>query len=171
MEIGYIAVETFIPLKSYVDWSKLYQLKEVISFDCALCPRIIDYTEDDYSHVIWMGENCFCKDLDWLIKKVEDKLDKQILTIAREPELDCRNFLSDARFKFYGYDLIEDDTRISALTNCGGFKKAFYPKDISKYGLIEDFTKAKEVQLKLKVEYPGECHADCALWAIWRMEG
>lgn len=171
MDIGYIAVETFIPPQNYVTWSKLNQLKQVISLDCALCPRIIDCTEDDYSHVIWMGENCFCKDLDWLMKKVEDKLDKEILAIAREPEVDCKNLLSDRRFKFYGYDLIEDDTSISALTNCGGFDKAFHSRDISKYGLIEDFTKAKEVQLKLKDEYPDVCHADCTLWAVWRMEG
>lgn len=49
----------------------------------------------------------------------------------------------DKRFKFYGYDLLEDFTSISALTNCGGFDKAFLPKDISEYGLIIDFKKQR----------------------------
>ena len=68
--------------------------------------------------------------MDWILKRVEEKLVKQILTIAREPEVDCTHFLNDSRFKFYGYDLIEDSTLISALTNCGGFDKAFLPSDI-----------------------------------------
>ena len=55
MDIGFVAVETFVPPQYYIDWSKLYHVKEIITFDCALCPRIIDYSEDDYSHVIWIG--------------------------------------------------------------------------------------------------------------------
>lgn len=76
----------------------------------------------------------------------------------------------DKRFKFYGYDLLEDFTSISALTNCGGFDKAFLPKDISEYGLIIDFKKAKVIQQLLMGKYPYEPHADCTLWAIWRMD-
>ncbi|MCR3757464.1 hypothetical protein KYB31_00480 [Clostridium felsineum] len=76
----------------------------------------------------------------------------------------------DKRFKFYGYDLIEDSTRISALTNCGRFDKAFSSNDISEFGLIKEYKKAKEIQSLLLENYPDEEHVDCVLWGIWRME-
>jgi len=66
--------------------------------------------------------------------------------------------------------LLEDFTRISALINCGGFDRAFLPKDISEYGLIKEFGKAKQIQSLLADEYPNEEHADCSLWAIWKMK-
>lgn len=78
--------------------------------------------------------------------------------------------LKEERFRFYGYDLLEDSTRISTLTNCGGFDNAFSPEDISEYGLIQEFDKAKQIQLLLVDEYPDEEHADCTIWAIRRME-
>lgn len=56
MDIGFIAVETFIPSSNYIDWSKLYHLKEVVSIDCALCPRITEYSEDDYSYILWLED-------------------------------------------------------------------------------------------------------------------
>jgi len=170
LDIGYIAVETFIPPQNYIDRCKLYQLKEVISIDCALCPRITQYSEDDYSYLLWMGDYWVYKDLEYLLSKVKEKQDKQILAVLREPEIDCTKWVADKNFKFYGYDLIEDDTCISAITNCGGFDKAFIKTDVSEYGLIEGYSKAKEIQLKLKEEYPNEYHADCALWAIWRYD-
>lgn len=67
-------METFIPPNNYIEWSKLYHLKE----------------------------------LDWLLKKVEGKQDTQILAGVREPETECKSFLTDKRFKFYGYDLLEE---------------------------------------------------------------
>lgn len=81
----------------------------------------------------------------------------------------CTDIHIDDRFRFYGYDLI-DDVRISALTNCGGFDKAFLPQDISEYGLIKEFDKAKQIQSLLVTEYPDDAHAYCSLWAIWKME-
>lgn len=170
MNIGFVAVKTFIPSQSYIGWSKLNQIKEIITIDCALCPRILQYREDDYRYMTWMEDYWVYNDLSWFLKKVEAIPDKQILAVVREPKVDCKKIFNDLRFRFYGYDLIEDQTDISALTNCGGFDKAFHKADISKYGLIENFDRAKEVQLKLKEEYPYEDHADCALWGIWRME-
>lgn len=170
MDIGFIAVETFFPEESYKNWSNLYHIKEIISIDCFLCPRIIKYSENDYDYLQWLGDYWVFKTLDILLKKVEGKSEKQILAITREPEIDCKNYFEDKRFKFYGYDLLEDGTCISALSNCVGFEKAYQPNDISEYGLIEDFEKAKDIQLRLKEKYPYESHANCALWAIWRME-
>lgn len=43
--------------------------------------------------------------------------------------------------------------------------------DISEFGLIKEYKKAKEIQLLLTENYPNEEHAECALWGIWKMEG
>lgn len=172
MDVGYVAVETFFPTENYKKWSKLLHIKEVVSLDCLLCPRIRDLLDDRkclhgfYTDILL--------DLNLLLTKIKgtDREFRQILAVCREPESDCNctDLLQDNRFRFYGYDLLEDYTRISALTNCGGFDKAFSPKDISEYGLIRDFDKAKQIQLLLSNQYPNEEHANCAIWAIWRME-
>ncbi len=172
VEIGYVAVETFLTTEKYREWSKLHHVKEVVSLDCALCPNVLDNNNED--DLIYLQNDGFYYDivnnLDKLISKVQNVKDKQILAVSRNPENDCSNLIIDGRFKFYGYDLLEDDTRISALVNCGGFDKAFNPQDISEYGLIKDFKKAKEVQFLLANEYPYENHVFCTLWAIWKMK-
>lgn len=172
MDNGYVAVETFFPNEKYKEWSKLFHVREVISLDCALCPSLLDMdVEDDYMYLQGYGfYNDILSDLYLLLSKVKEKKDIQILAVLREPEGDCADLFKDERFSFYGYDLIEDCTRISALTNCGGFDKAFSPKDISEYGLIKELGNAKKIQLLLASEYPDEEHADCTLWAIWKME-
>jgi hypothetical protein len=170
MDMGFIAVETFFPPQNYVAWSKLFQIEQIVSIDCLLCPRITEYTDKEDSYYIWLGDYWFYKDLNWLLSKVDKKMDKQVLALIWEPEIDCKAYFNDARFNFYGYDLLEDQTSISALTNCGGFDKAFLPTEISKFGLIEEFDKAKEIQTKLRENYPYEEHANCSVWAIWRMK-
>lgn len=172
MDFGYVAVETFFPTEEYKKWSKLHNIREVISLDCALCPRIRDLDiEDDYMYLRGYGfYSDIVSSLDLLLSKVNDKNDIQILAVLREPECDCTDLMKDKRFRFYGYDLLEDFTRISALTNCGGFDKAFSPEDISEHGLIKEFDKAKQIRLLLANEYPDEEHADCIIWGIWRME-
>jgi hypothetical protein len=169
MCIGFVALETFIPTDEYKQWSKLFHLEEVVTLDCALCPSlIVDVDSIGEFQEQWQLANVFT-DLNWVLQKVKDVKDKQILAIIREPEEDCRGIDVPEGFEFYGYDLIEDDTQISALTNCGGFDKTFSSSDLSRYGLIEDFSKAKAVQLRLEENYPDESHANCTLWAIWRM--
>ncbi|KGK85836.1 hypothetical protein DP73_18065 [Desulfosporosinus sp. HMP52] len=169
MDIGYVAVETFFPTHRYKEWSKLFHIEEVISFN-TLCPRILRYIEDGYNYLpgtSWFND--IVNDLDLLLSKLQGRNDCQILAVKREPKSNCANIQMDKRFRFYGYDLI-DDVRISALTNCGGFDKAFLSEDISEYGLIKEFDKAKQIQSLLLSEYPDDEHAYCSLWAIWKME-
>jgi len=65
-------------------------------------------------------------------------------------------------FELLGYDLIEDRTGISALSNCGGgFPAAFADDEITKCGLIRSFERAKEVQRQLPRDYSKEPHAYC----------
>lgn len=172
MNIGFVALETFIPTNKYLEWSKLFQVEEVVSLDSSLCPRIIkDLDEDDrgYQQEHW-GTYCdIINNLDWLLHKTRNVEDKQILAVVKEPESDCSVAIHLEGFQFCGYDLVEDFTRISALTNCGGFDKVFSACEISRYGLIEAFERAKEIQLQLQLHYPDEEHANCTLWAIWKM--
>ena len=88
--------------------------------------------------------------------------------IQNPTEDEVRSF-SDHRFVFRGFDLVELQTGISALVNCGGFPKAFSPADHSDCGLLTDHAKALSVQNLLRAEYPDEPHADCDVWAIWQM--
>lgn len=172
MSIGYVAVETFFPTNAYKEWSKLFHIKQVVSLDCALCPSIlVEEVKDNYRYLQESDfYNDVLNDLNLLLDKVKGKKDIQILAVLRNPKSDCVNIFKDTRFRLYGYDLLEDFTRISALTNCGGFNKAFLPKDITEYGLIKEFDKAKQIQLLLANEYPNEEHAECSLWAVWKME-
>lgn len=173
MNIGYVAVETFFPNEKYKEWSKLYHIEEIVSIDCALCPRILrdECIEDRYIYLQGYGfYDDILNNLEVVLEMAKNKEDKNILAVLRDPKSDCSNRITDIRFKFYGYDLLEDDTRISALTNCEGFDEAFSTNDISEYGLIKNFKKAKQVQQLLIEKYPDEEHADCSLWAIWRME-
>lgn len=75
----------------------------------------------------------------------------------------------DGRFKFLGYDLIEEGSGVSALTNCGGFSAAFENNMLNSVGLLPTYAQAKIVQKSLHLHYPDEIHAFCDMWAIWRM--
>ncbi len=169
MTIGYLAVERFDTTPEYRAWSKLHHVKEIVSFDTCLCPNILNDEDDD--PIVYIGNIRFYSDLSWLLSRVTDKQDFQILAIVMEPDAKCDTVVINSSFRFYGYDLLEDmQLNVSALTNCGGKDKAFSPSDISEFGLIEDFNRAREIQIKLREEYPEEDHADCTLWAIWRWE-
>jgi len=44
----------------------------------------------------------------------------------------------------------------------------FFAQDVSKFGLIEDYQKAKLIQKWVKENEPS---VYCTIWAIYRMEG
>ncbi len=69
-----------------------------------------------------------------------------------------------------GYDPIEEMTQISALTNCGGFPDVFANDELNPYGLLSHFDRAVEVWDNLKKLHPSESHAQCELYAIWRLD-
>jgi hypothetical protein len=92
-----------------------------------------------------------------------------VLALLQNPTDDEVRSFSDHRFVFRGFDLIELQTGISALVNCGGFPKAFSSTDLSDCGLLMEHARALSVQKLLRAEYPDEPHADCDAWAIWRM--
>jgi len=173
----YIAVESFNPewgeswLK-YIEGSGLKQLTELISLDCCLCPCAIDKLEDeDWNHNVhedFMTE--FFVDLDYLIKRTEKLTLINILAAVQNPLVESTSVFKDQRFTFKGYDLVEKGKGISALTNCGGYPLAFKNTELSNIGLVTKFVRAQEIQASLLRYYQDDHHANCEIWALWRLE-
>jgi hypothetical protein len=173
MEIWFTARRKFGPKISgwseYINWSGLRQLVEVCSLDAILNPSFFqELTDEDWQHNI---QEDFCisyfREADYVIERMRSETEPlNILAVAREP--DAHASFADERFVFCGYDLI-GEADISALTNCGGFEKAFDDAQLSKMGLLDQYESARKVQERLRYHYPDEHHADCNIWAIWRL--
>jgi len=138
----------------YIEWSGLTQLTELVSLDSMLCPPVLDDIRNDYwPHIV--NENFmldYFTDLDFLKNQVATLENFNLLCVFRNPTCHFEKSPTDA-FDFVGYDLVEAQTGISALTNCG---------------LLEDFGRALEVKDRLSSRYPDDPHANCDLWAIYR---
>ncbi len=170
MDIGYAVVERFYPNQDYKAMTGMNQIKEIISLDYLLCSSCIQqFSEEDDQYIYRSGDFCdydIFNHLDFLLSKIDNLDHKQILAVIREP-IKAINDMKIPNFIFYGYDLIEDYTRRSVLTNCYGLYDPFFSKDISSFGLIEDYHKAKQIQNWLNK------HKDaiyCTLWGVFRME-
>ena len=179
MPIIYSAVQRFDPAcgdkwTKFIEWCGLTQLREVISLDGILCPSVIvidELTVEDWQHNV--NENFKCHlfhDLEYLLGKVAGSDRVNVLALMQNPTEDEVRSFSDDRFIFRGFDLVELQTGISALVNCGGFPRAFASTDLLECGLLTDYAKAMIGQKLLRAEYPDEHHADCDVWAIWQMK-
>jgi hypothetical protein len=158
---------------NYMKWSGLGHFNEVVGLDCSLCASVItELSKTDWGHIVYT-EQLFAvfDDSRYLLSRCPLTGRSQLLAVAREPSIDEVRAFSREGFVFKGYDLIEEATCISALTNCGGFERAFVSGDLSNEGLIRDHQRVYDVREILQNEYPDEHHAYCAVWAIWRMEG
>ena len=177
IEPWYRAVEPFDP-SAGVKWtdfvrsSGLTQLEELISFDNYLCPCVItDLTERDwYFNVDADYVLFFFTDLKYLLTRVAKIHPVNILAAIRNPDEECSDAWTDSRFGFKGYDVVDACADISALTNCGGFPKAFQNEELSTAGLIETVERANEIKGALQEHYPYEPHTDCDVWALWKMK-
>ena len=173
----YIAVEPFGPLAgkkwtNYVRWSRLNQLEELVSFDNLLCPcAITELTDRDWDFNVTEDYTLFFFfDLEYLLKRVAEIRPVNILAAVRNPRFECRDAWTDSRFWFKGYDVVDACADISALTNCGGFPKAFQNEELSTVGLIETVERANEIKGALQEHNPYEPHTDCDVWALWKMK-
>jgi hypothetical protein len=159
----------------YVAWSGLGYLVEVVGLDSSLCPCLLEeYVDEDWKHLAFADHVFACfSDLDYAQERNRRSFDPrrhQLLAIAREPtEVEVRQTQVEG-FRFMGFELIEEATSTSALTNCGGFDGAFEPSDLSTCGLIVDAPRAYEVRAALERLFPDENHAHCSVWAVWQRE-
>jgi hypothetical protein len=172
----FIATERFDPSDGekwmkYTEWANIHELAEVVSLDCMLCRHLINTPEDeDWQHIV-------CEDfrldyfyhLDYLKSRVAPIRRRNILGLYRNPDAHIEVAPASGDFQFVGYDLIEEQTQISALTNCGGFPDVFRNDELNRVGLIETFGRASEVRRLLAQRYPEEPHAQCEMYALWRL--
>ena len=157
--------------RKYFEWAKIPALKEVVSLDTCLCGHLVkEFLDEDWKHIVCEDFRLsYFKDLDYLLKRVQNEKRRNLLGLYRNPLGHISTSPSNREFDFVGYDLIEDATQISALTNCGGFPEAFSNEELNSHGLISQFERASEVKRLLIEKYPEEAHADCEMYAIWRL--
>jgi hypothetical protein len=176
----YIAKKRFGPHNGdrwggYVKRSGLTQLRELVSLDGMLCPSVLPEIKDDYwPHIV--NENYmlnYFTDLEYLLTLITSIPDKNLLCVFLNPTVQPVISTGPVQFSFCGYDHIEVAGDISALSNCGGFPKAFHNSELNDVGLLPDLVRAKEVQARLREFYPKKHHphANCDVWAIFRAEG
>ncbi len=171
----YIVTERFDPScgerwDRYVAWSGLKQLSEVVSLDSSLCPPTLrEIRDDDWPHIV--NEDfmtSYFTDLAYLVARCGDVAGRNLLCVFRNPERHSAPPARPPHFCYEGYDLVDVNGDISALTNCGGFPLAFSSAELSTHGLLRTLEHAQEVQRALRNHYPEEHHADCHLWAVFR---
>jgi hypothetical protein len=155
----------------YVAWSGLSQLRELVSLDEMLCPTVPEtLTAADWSSNVHADYQIFYfSSLQYLQARVASEADLNILAILQNPsptDLDSGDLPG---FGFMGFDLLDTCGDVSALTNCGGFPKVFASAELSELGLLRDLGRAYEIQRGLRAAYPDEPHAQCQVWAIWRL--
>lgn len=174
-EPWFIAVERFRrsdneSWRSYIEWSGLEQLEEVISLDSMLCPNVFTTIPDSGWEHIAQDSDIYgiFNNLEYLRQQIEYKNDKRyrILCVFKEPQELPRLPPELDGFEFCGFDLIESETCISALNNCGGWPE-LNNNSLSKWGLLTDFDEASLLQKSLRRNHPEEAHANCDLWAIF----
>jgi hypothetical protein len=180
MTVGYRIVARFSPSwgeawANYITCFDLTHLSEVVGLDCSLCPSIVqEYTDEDWAHLVHEEHlfGCFA-DHEYALQRVWDTFDAerhQILAVAREPLPEDLAQAELRGFTFLGLDLIEEPSGYSALTNCGGFEGAFTLGDLSPCGLVPTASRAYEIRECLRTLFPQNHHANCAVWAVWRLD-
>lgn len=156
----------------YLAWSGLPQLREVVSLDTMLCPTVPEeLTAADWDYNVQADYLVFFfRSLDYLLKRVAAEGRLNILAVLQNPTAADLAVVTLPGFTFAGFDLVDVHGDVSALTNCGGFEGVFANAELSELGLLTDLSRANEVQVSLRLQYPEERHAECHVWAIWRQQ-
>ncbi len=154
----------------YFRFSGLTQLREVVTLDNSLCPKLLSQTKSEYWPYVVNDDflTDFFTDFDFLLKQVAHIENKNILCVFRNPS-EKPVAPKVATFEFLGYDLVDVKGGVSALTNCGGFPDVFPNSELSIYGLLPTLNRANEVASSLRLFHPKERHAQCDVWALSRM--
>jgi hypothetical protein len=110
---------------------------------------------------------CFYNSLEFVLNRLNFKDRFNLLAVIKEP-LETNSVILNDEFKFLGYELLDKDYCVSALTHCGGFDETFSAGEINRYGLLDDYNRAKIIQIELVKNNPKEHHAYCNLFEVWR---
>jgi len=155
----------------YCNWAKIPKLVEIVGLDALLCKHLIkEFLDEDWNHIVNADFRLdYFYDLDYLVQRVREFSRRNILGLYRNPQRHIFNPPEPGEFIFVGYDLIEEQTQISAINNCGGFPDAFSNDELNRFGLIDLFDRAVEIKRLLAELHPEEHHAQCELYAVWRL--
>lgn len=169
---GFTLTERFDPSHEgwakYVAWSRLTQLREVVGLDQLLTPSRMELDDDVWPHLVEAAlPQVLVRDRAWLVARYAPATSEQILYVVHDPAEEGSG-PREAGFERLGFELLEHDGSISALTNCGGFPLAFDNAELNPYGLLGNLVRAREVQAALAQHYPGEPHAVVDVYEIWR---
>jgi hypothetical protein len=157
----------------YVAWSGLSQLTEVVSLDTILCPVLPpSLLPADWEHNVHADYQTFLfRSQAYLRARVAGEPRVNLLALLRNPSEGEVDAAALPGFRLAGFDLVDVRGDISALTNCGGFDRAFTGAELSRCGLLRGLERAYEVRRALRLAYPTEPHAECDVWALWRAVG
>ena len=147
IEARYFGATRFCPDDSYREFidGKIC-CKEIVSFDCCL----MDMYEMESAESPLRPET------------------EQIVAVIFRPNIDPLDRLEREGFELCGYDLVDESTSISAITNCGGMFASIPYDKLTEFGLLPTYKDAALAQLALVEEDPDECHAYCIICELWR---
>jgi len=153
----YYKAQRFFPDKEFEVFSKILGKAEIVSYDAGLNLSVT---------IPFINE---VDSLDLLLQ-TSLKPDEQIIAYYKNPLENHVSYLSEAGFEFCGYDLSEEQTGFSAITNCGGgFEDAIPYSKLNKYGLIQDYDEAFRIGDLLYELYGDDPHANCEIYELWRL--
>ena len=155
----------------YLAWSGLAHLREVVTLDTILCPTVPEeLTPEDWRYNVHADyQTGYFRSLDYLRTRVAGERGIHILAIMREPSHDDTARGAPPGFEWLGYDVLDVCGDVSALTNCGGWDGLVVPSAVSSLGLLTELEQAVQLRRTLRLEHPGESHAECDIWAVWRL--
>lgn len=124
--------------------------EELVTFDCALM-QMQEIGREEIPKKIPEGQ--------------------QVLAVLIRPDAEPDARLErEGIFVFCGYDLVEEMSCISAVTNCGArFSQAIAYEHLNEVGLFPSYKEAVLSQIALRERYPRESHACCEVVEIWRL--
>lgn len=152
----------------YIAWSGLTQLVEVIGLDQLLCSPLLDLDDDDVWPYVAQEAlpDVLALDVEWLRRRLSPTARQRVLYVVKEPDA-AGGPPDDGKWDRAGYELLEHDGTISALTNCGGFSPTFERHELNRYGLLDSIARAREVRNALPKDHAGEPHAVVDIFEIW----
>jgi hypothetical protein len=172
----YVAKRRFGPAagaawQRYLAWSGLGHLRELATLDTILCPTVPEeLTPEDWRYNVQADYRTgYFRSLDYLRTRVAGEPGIHILAILQEPSSDDAARVVLPGFEWLGYDVLDVCGDVSALTNCGGWDGLVEPSPVSSLGLLTDLERAVRLRRTLRVEHQGESHAECDVWAVWRL--
>jgi hypothetical protein len=156
---------------AWVAWSGLSGVRELVSLDTILCPEVPEsLIAEDWEHNVQADyQVTHFRSLAHLRRRIAGTPDLNVLALLPHPTAAEFARIRPAGFDFAGFEVLDVHGDVSALTNCGGFPTVFAGGELNPLGLLPDLSRADEVRRGLRTAYPGEPHAECDVWALWRL--